>query len=182
MTAGPRGAANSVLTYVAGLLISYICSFIITMLVYNKDELISGDVPDTRREPAEESRQMEADKTLPQKEPEDAALNTDVLYAQYPLVRHGEYILLGETGTSFTYTITDPVGIHARPAAKLAETAKKYDCTITLSAEGRSASAGSMVEMMNLGAVQGTVLKVTAEGREAKEAIRAIKGFLRENI
>ena len=40
MTAGPRGAVNSMLIYLAGLITAYICSFIITFLVYNKKELI----------------------------------------------------------------------------------------------------------------------------------------------
>ncbi|MBR2766159.1 MAG: PTS glucose transporter subunit IIA [Blautia sp.] len=40
MTAGPRGAVKSMLIYLAGLVLAYICSFIITMLAYNKQELL----------------------------------------------------------------------------------------------------------------------------------------------
>lgn len=39
MTAGPRGAANSMLMYLAGLLISYICSFMITSFAIDSQTL-----------------------------------------------------------------------------------------------------------------------------------------------
>ena len=41
MTAGPRGAVTGVLIYLAGLIVSYICSFIITSLAIDKRELVS---------------------------------------------------------------------------------------------------------------------------------------------
>lgn len=42
----------------------------------------------------------------------------------------------------FTYTITDPVGIHARPAGVLAKQAKALDSTVTIAkADGKSAAA-----------------------------------------
>lgn len=41
----------------------------------------------------------------------------------------------------FTYTITDPVGIHARPAGLLAKFAKTQDSTITISRGEKSAAA-----------------------------------------
>ena len=40
MTEGPCGAVKSVLIYVAGLCISYVCSFIITSIFYNERELL----------------------------------------------------------------------------------------------------------------------------------------------
>ena len=41
MTAGPRGAVTGVLIYLAGLIVSYICSFLITSLAIDKRELVS---------------------------------------------------------------------------------------------------------------------------------------------
>lgn len=40
ITAGPRGAVSSVLIYLAGLLVSYVCSFLITVFAYDKSELL----------------------------------------------------------------------------------------------------------------------------------------------
>ena len=42
---------------------------------------------------------------------------------------------------TFTYIITDEIGIHARPAGLLVKEAKKYTSKIVLSANGRSAEA-----------------------------------------
>lgn len=33
---------------------------------------------------------------------------------------------------SFSYTLTDPEGLHARPAGTLVKEAKKFPCTITI--------------------------------------------------
>ena len=43
----------------------------------------------------------------------------------------------------FTYTITDPVGVHARPAGLLVKEAKKYDSTITIDKAGKAVNATS---------------------------------------
>lgn len=37
---------------------------------------------------------------------------------------------------SFTYTITEPVGIHARPAGLLVKEIKNYQSTVTVTVEG----------------------------------------------
>ena len=153
MTAGPLGAVKSALIYLAGLVVSYICSFLLTSLTYNKRELIPEN-PETGLALAE----------------------------AYPSVRHGEMIPLGKTVTAFEYTIRDPVGIHARPAGKLAEIARKFDCQVTIQAKGKSTSASSMIGLMNLGAAKGDSLSVKAEGREAGAAVRALKAYMTQNL
>ena len=41
----------------------------------------------------------------------------------------------------FSYIIKDEIGLHARPAGLLAKEAKKYQSTVTLSCNGKSAAA-----------------------------------------
>lgn len=41
----------------------------------------------------------------------------------------------------FNYTITDPQGIHARPAGVLVKEAAKYQSTITLEKDGKTGDA-----------------------------------------
>ena len=163
MTDGPCGAVNSALIYLAGLAISCVCSFIITSLSYNEREL--------RPDYGGESIVAEA----------PAATDT---YAQeaYQTVRHGDAISLGGTQASFTYVITDPTGLHARPAGSLAEIVRKYHCRMTASANGKSCSASSPIELLSLGASQGTELQVSAEGADAHAACRAVKAFLEQNL
>lgn len=99
----------------------------------------------------------------------------------YATVHHGDTINLGRSN-GFSYKITDPYGIHARPAGQLAEIVKTYDCEVTVRANGRSASAKSPIELMNLDAGQDSVLFIKAAGNQSEEAIQAVKDFLRENL
>ena len=64
----------------------------------------------------------------------------------------------------FTYAITDPIGIHARPAGMLAKAAKTYaDTEITVTCNGKTAKATQLMKIMSLGVKQGDVVTVAAE-------------------
>ena len=48
----------------------------------------------------------------------------------------------------FTYTIGDPLGIHARPAGLLTKAAKVYnDTTVTITKAGKSAAASQLMKL-----------------------------------
>ena len=51
-----------------------------------------------------------------------------------------------------------------------------------MSANGRSASARSPIEIMELGASQGSVITVTAEGMDAKVAAQAVKAYFEKTL
>ena len=51
---------------------------------------------------------------------------------------------------SFKYTITDPVGIHARPAGILVKEAQKYESSISISKFSGSADAKKLMALMSL--------------------------------
>lgn len=63
----------------------------------------------------------------------------------------------------FEYVITDPVGIHARPAGLLAKAAKGLDSTITVTkADGsKSAAATKLMALMRMGIKTGETVVVT---------------------
>lgn len=82
----------------------------------------------------------------------------------------------------FTYTIQDDLGIHARPAGMLAKEAKKYNATITLQVEKRSAEATHLMAVMGLGVKKGTEVIVTVEGADEKAAMDGMQKFFRENL
>jgi phosphotransferase system HPr (HPr) family protein len=71
--------------------------------------------------------------------------------------------------------VPNAIGLHARPAALLVRTAQDYDAEIVMVCGGRSVNAKSIMGILTLGAAQGAIVTVTAEGREAAEAIRAIE-------
>ena len=83
---------------------------------------------------------------------------------------------------SFTYTITDPVGIHARPAGDLVATAKKFASDITIEANGKSAKAKKLIALMGLGVKQGMEITVRAEGADEDAAAEGLETFLKENM
>jgi phosphotransferase system HPr (HPr) family protein len=53
---------------------------------------------------------------------------------------------------------------------------------VTVFAHGKKASAGSVIELMNLGAKEGDKLVVRAKGRDAKAAIREVEAFIRRSL
>ena len=71
----------------------------------------------------------------------------------------------------FTYTITDSLGIHARPAGLLAKAAKTYpDTTIMIEEDGNAVKATQLMKLMGLGVKHGDQVKVTAEGPSETDA------------
>ena len=103
-------------------------------------------------------------------------------------VKHGEPVSLdgdeeaAPESLEFTHTIKDPLGIHARPAGELAKLIKKHDCRFTIEARGHTAVNGSVMQLMSLGAVQGTEVKCKAEGPDAAAAIKEVREFMKEKL
>ena len=64
----------------------------------------------------------------------------------------------------FTYTITDPEGIHARPAGELVKAAKAFESAIKLNKEGKSADCKRVFGIMGLAVKQGQTVTITVEG------------------
>lgn len=84
---------------------------------------------------------------------------------------------------SFEYTITDPLGIHARPAGLLAKASKDYSgTTVTITKAGNTVKASQLIKLMGLDVKQGDTVTVAAEGSAEEEAIAAMKKFFEENL
>lgn len=83
---------------------------------------------------------------------------------------------------SFTYVITDPVGIHARPAGLLVKKAKETGDVITVSCNGRQAEATRLMALMSLGIRQGMEVTVTVEGDQEEQSTEAMQAFFEENF
>lgn len=83
---------------------------------------------------------------------------------------------------NFTYTITDPVGIHARPAGLLAKKAKEFESVITIDKNGKSAAATKLMALMGLGIKRGETVTVTVEGADEEKASAEMEKFFSENL
>lgn len=83
----------------------------------------------------------------------------------------------------FKYTITDPVGIHARPAGLLVKEVKKHASSIKIAnPDGKAADAKKLLALMGLGIKQGDEITVQVEGKDEADAAAAIEAFLKENL
>ena len=83
----------------------------------------------------------------------------------------------------FTYTITDPVGIHARPAGLLVKAIKALDSSVTIAkADGKSAAGTKLMALMGLGIKQGDTVTVTVDGGDEEASCAALSKFFADNL
>ncbi|MCO6559411.1 MAG: HPr family phosphocarrier protein [Bifidobacterium sp.] len=69
-----------------------------------------------------------------------------------------------------TATITDPVGIHARPASQFAQAATASGCAVTIAkGAGAPVNAGSILSVMGLGIQKGDEVTVNVDGDNAEK-------------
>ena len=82
----------------------------------------------------------------------------------------------------FTYTIKDPVGIHARPAGLLSKEGKKYKSTITVEKNGTEVNVLKLIALMKLGVKCGETVTVKIEGEDEAAAGPAMEAFFSANL
>lgn len=83
---------------------------------------------------------------------------------------------------SFNYKITDPVGIHARPAGLLVKEAKNFSSKIVINANGKSADATKLMAIMGLGVKTGTEVTVEISGDDENNALVKLEEFFKTNF
>lgn len=80
----------------------------------------------------------------------------------------------------FTYTITDPQGIHARPAGLAVKEAKKFESKITIEKGSKKGDLKKIFTVMALGVKQGEEIKVTVDGSDEEHAVHEIENSLKK--
>lgn len=105
------------------------------------------------------------------------ASNTMELPAKNPPVSDIRNTAPGEYET--TVVIMNEFGMHARPAALVAQTAQKFTAEITLIAADRQVDAKSILDILSLAAVKGTTLTVRGKGADAQDGIKSIADLVR---
>ncbi len=71
-------------------------------------------------------------------------------------------------------TVTNRHGLHARPAVVIVKTVRKYDAQVRIHKGNQVVDAASILDLLSLGATQGTKLVLSATGRQAEEVIKAL--------
>lgn len=83
---------------------------------------------------------------------------------------------------TFTYTIKDEVGIHARPAGMLAKIAKDYQSEILIEKDGKSVNATKLMMLMGMGIKCGETITVSVTGEDEDAAAEAMENFFTANL
>ena len=81
---------------------------------------------------------------------------------------------------SFDYQVTNPLGIHARPAAMLAQACTNYKSSVRIECNGESASGNNVLQILALHAAKGSTLKFTVDGEDEDACIEAIQEVLKD--
>ena len=83
---------------------------------------------------------------------------------------------------TFEYTITDELGIHARPAGELVKVTKQFASTVKIDCNGKSADAKRLIAVMSLGAKQGHKVTVSVEGADEADAAKKLEDFFKSQL
>ena len=79
-------------------------------------------------------------------------------------------------------TIVNKLGLHTRAAAKLVDTARRYQSKIELIHKDRSADCKSIMSVITFGAHKGTVFDIVVSGDDESEALYAVATLINERF
>ena len=78
--------------------------------------------------------------------------------------------------------ITNRLGLHARPAAMVAQTAADFDCDIKIAKDRLEINAKSSIVVIMLAAQFCSMLKLCFDGKDEKSACEAITRLFAQNF
>jgi len=78
--------------------------------------------------------------------------------------------------------IVNRYGLHARPAMQLVELANGFSSKVEITNSTLTVDAKSIMSVMRLGAAQGIVLMIRAEGDDAEQAVAALAKLVEDGF
>ncbi|MBB6581004.1 phosphoenolpyruvate--protein phosphotransferase [Ralstonia solanacearum] len=85
----------------------------------------------------------------------------------------------GDLAEQLTLTLDYPSGLHARPAAQWAETARRFAARVQVRHGAETADAKNLVALLQLGLAAGAALTLSADGPDARAALEALQHTIR---
>ena len=76
--------------------------------------------------------------------------------------------------TTCAVTIVNPLGLHARAAAKLVHTAGGFQSRVTVIRDGEEVDGKSIMGLLLLAAAQGSTITISANGVDEEQALAAL--------
>ena len=83
---------------------------------------------------------------------------------------------------SATYTITNKMGIHARPAADIAKLVGKLKSDVTIATATKKANGKSVLMLTTLGAKNGTEVTLTVSGEDEEEVFTQLDDMFKNHF
>jgi phosphocarrier protein len=83
---------------------------------------------------------------------------------------------------SRTVTITNPQGLHARPAHAFVTLASRFQAQISVIRNGEAVDGKSILSVLTLGAEKGAELTLEASGEDAERALEALAALVRQGF
>jgi len=80
------------------------------------------------------------------------------------------------------YEIVNRLGLHARAAAQLVQTANRFLSDVTIEKDGNEVNGKSIMGLLMLAAPQGSKLSVTVSGEDAEEAMKVIGTLINDGF
>ena len=79
-------------------------------------------------------------------------------------------------------TVQNQVGLHARPATFFSQKANEYKSSIWIEKEERRVNAKSLLGVLSLGIIGGTIIKVIADGPDEEEAVEGLVKLVESGV
>jgi phosphocarrier protein len=79
-------------------------------------------------------------------------------------------------------TISNKLGIHARPAAMFVKTANRFACDVFVEKDGEKINGKSIMGLMMLAAGPGSKLKLHVRGADAQHAIAELEALVQRKF
>lgn len=83
---------------------------------------------------------------------------------------------------TFTFTVKDEQGLHARPAGELVKEAVKCSSKVTIRKGEKTGDAKRIFNVMGLSVKANDEVEITVEGENEEEEAAALEAFIKENI
>lgn len=83
---------------------------------------------------------------------------------------------------SATFKIVNRLGLHARAAAQLVQTANRFRSDVTIEKEGNEVNGKSIMGLLMLAAPQGSLITVRVAGEDAVEAMKIIGTLINDGF
>ena len=82
----------------------------------------------------------------------------------------------------FKYVVTDPEGIHARPAGMLVKKAASFKSKVTIEKGGKAVDLKRILGVMGLGVKAGEEVIIACDGEDEDVAIGELEAFMKDNL